>query len=297
MKALFKSNNLIGDSLYISVPLRQWIMEHRDWQVYLQTLPDHIAALYQGMTRDLKILHMEFNRPEGEFDFEFNFDVNKAFKLSDQKRQHISQSYAEMLGVSIQEPGPVYEPLFSDCQWDFHGCNLNGNLILISMFSASCASREGKPPTKMPAWDKWIPMLKLLRSSYPNAPIKMLGAPTDHLPDNLQLLTEELHIERMHGIPLNELAMIMKSAKFLLTLDNGMAHLAASQKCPTFLMYPKCLAPHYILPIGNKEKLEWIHIDPSTVHARQLEMWLSYCIRKVRAREKAKESSASIANT
>lgn len=304
MRALFVSKNLIGDGLYIGPALRAWILE-KDKEgivlsVYLQTLPDHVATLYQGMVRDLlgDGHHMisfktVYERPEGIFDFEHTFDVSKAFELCDKNKYHLAEGYAELLGVKLEGEGnnrlkPIYIPddvlvrLVHD-YW-VHLSELKG-CILVSMFSASCQSRDAKtkglPPNKMLPWSKWKPLLELLKHDYPQAWIRFLGAPTDVLPEEF-----EVYGDPMFGIPLNRLALIMQKAKLLVTIDNGMAHLGASQETPTWLMYPRCLGPHYILPVGNPN-LEWVHMEPNYVNPAQLVHSLRYAINKFKDREKA----------
>ena len=48
------------------------------------------------------------------------------------------------------------------------------------------------------------------------------------------------------------------------TIDNGMAHLAASQKAKMILFYPACLGTHWIVPIGNPNMLQVIQLDPAS---------------------------------
>ena len=83
----------------------------------------------------------------------------------------------------------------------------------------------------------------------------------------------------MRGIPLNQLVLIMQKAKLLVTIDNGMAHLGASQEVPTFEMYPVALAPYYILPIGNPN-LVWVHMNPVTIDPAYLLNGLQYAVSK-----------------
>ena len=283
MRALFVSNNLIGDGIYISAALREWAEHHRNYDIVIQTLPDHVAPLYKGMLD--RYVDIVFQRPEGEFDFEHTFNVNDAFTLSDKNKQHLAKSYSDLLGVKIgdspEDIGPFFNPTgnnFTQKDWVDIDC-LNG-CILISMFSASDASR-GNPPgpmNKMLPWAKWKPMLNLIRERYPNTIIKFLGAPTDMVPNGyaMDIVREG---EYMLGIPLHKLAFIMKNAKMLVTIDNGMGHLAASQKTPTFLMYPRCLGLHYILPIGNPN-LMYCHMEPNFVSPVQLKYGLDCAMRK-----------------
>jgi ADP-heptose:LPS heptosyltransferase len=295
MRALFTAKLLIGDALYISAALRAWIEKHRGWDIYIETLNDHILPLYGGMARDLVPVAVnpigtydeDYDGEQGavKFDFTHTFDVNKAFSLSDKRKQHLAKSYADLLGVDIgnrpQDIGPFFTPKEHIISEFDLVSKLDKGMILVSMFSASDASRGNPPgpPNKMLPWDKWLPMIKLLRESYPDNPIRFLGAPTDMI----SFESDYSHIvqdgEYMLGIPLNKLAIIMKHAKLLVTIDNGMSHLAASQKCPTFLMYPQCLGLHYILPIGNPN-LVYVQMNPMTVNPGKLEQGLKYAIKK-----------------
>ena len=298
MRYLFVSKNLIGDALYISPAWRQWYGVRRPTgidKVYIQTLPDHVAPLYQGMIRDLPYTQPQivFDRPEGTFDFEHVFDVNKAFKISDEKQQHVAESYADLLNVTLpgerKHPGeydPRLKPVYISDEkdkWTEGPHQTLGSLkgcILISTFSASCTSRDPKigTPNKMLPWEKWKPLLRYLRSTFPTTPIRFIGAPTDFIPNGYAEGIVQPG-EYMLGIPQNRLALIMKHAKLVVTIDNGMSHVAASQEANTFLMYPSCLGIHYILPVGNPN-LSWVQMNPLYVNPAQLLFGLKSAISR-----------------
>src|ERR1039458_305030 len=254
----------------------------------MQTLPDHAAPLYQGMVRDLVKIQTVFEKPEGEFDFEHTFDVNKAFKLCDEKKCHIADAYAKLLGVKLEGANDRLKPTYivDESLLPVEVDELNG-CMLISMFSASCTSRDPKIgiPNKMLPWAKWKPMIRYLREKFADTPIRFLGAPNDIIPDELkEFITGDTGA--MFGIPQNTLAHIMKHAKLVVTIDNGMSHLTASQEARTFLMYPKCLGTHYILPIGNPN-LAWVQMNPIFVNPAQLLFGLKNAIdRKSVAEER-----------
>src|SRR5262249_18342274 len=96
-----------------------------------------------------------------------------------------------------------------------------------------------------------------------NNKIVFLGAPTDIVPAALRE-----YGECRAGIPLPKLAQIMKESLFVVTVDNGMGHLAASQRAREFIFYPKVLGQHYILPWGN-QNMEFIHMDPNSLNPAQ----------------------------
>lgn len=230
-RACFKSHNLVGDGLYIQPTLEQWAKEHEGWDIDLWTLNDYVTCIYPRM--GIPNLRVVFE-PEGPYDFEFNFDVSKAFKLSDQHQCHISTSYGKMLGYDIVPRRVKFQ--VSDRNDHEKG------LILLSMFSASCSSRKGGPPNKMLSWAHWNQIIELVRQY---GPIASLGGPDDapQLP-----ISED---ERYHALPLELVARMMRDAQVLITVDNGMAHLAATQATPTIEFYPTILGMHYIVPSGN----------------------------------------------
>jgi hypothetical protein len=241
VRALFTSRNLIGDTLYVEPALSVWAKEHPGWDIDLLTLNDHITCLYEGM--NIPGLRVVFE-PEPPYDFEFEFHVGKAFTFGEQFHWHIAKCYSAGLGTTIPDnPRVTYIPPEGENEKD---------LVLLSMFSNSCASRQGKPPNKMLNWATWLPILILARQM---GRVGVLGGPLDETP--LTLMKEELFL----GQPLPKIARMMRDAKLLITIDNGMGHLAATQGTPTILFYPTCLGRHWIIPTGNPNLLV-LHMDP-----------------------------------
>lgn len=266
--ALFESRNLIGDALYISPAWNEWYQRNgeRYDRIDLLTLPDHVAVLYRGMGVPCEVIH---ELPENKnYDFAHVFNVNDAFRLSDQKKCHVAESYAELLLLEPLKKLPNHEhvrPIYMPPEIELHE-NEKG-LILISAFSASCTSRQGRPPNKMLPWYKWLPVWRWLYEKFPDKRLVLLGAPTDEVPNPVMTQMRKIHphTEYMRGIALDRLAWIMREALFIITIDNGMSHLAASQGAREFVLYPACLGAHYILPIGNAQNLNWIHMDPMSL--------------------------------
>jgi len=254
-RALFISRNLIGDALYIQPALKRWAGEHPGWEIDLLTLDDHITCLYEGMgVSNLNVITKEEQRFDyegypfgGVYDFEHTFNVSEAFALGDREKLHIAQAYMKLLGQPVIDPPPAVEYNPGD------GAGEKGK-VLLSMFSNSCASREGKPPNKMLSWTIWLDVHTLARQF---GDILVLGGPKDIGMAPLPLMKDEYYCAR----PLPEVARTLRDAKLLITIDNGMGHLAATQGTPTILFYPKCLGQHWIIPSGNKNLIVF-HVDP-----------------------------------
>lgn len=281
-RALLVSKNLLGDGLYCGNVAEAWYQQlGKEYdEIEMLTLPQYTEATYHGMGVPWKIVY----EPTGTYDFEFNFDVNKAFQISDQRKCHLVDSYAQMLGVS--KPGgfvkrPNYRPPVLEIKEE------EKNLVLVSMFSMSCASREKppKPPNKMLPWEKWKPLLKTLRSQYPGSKIKLLGAKEDILPEEAGL--DGLHDGYLTGVKLDYLANVMKQAKMVINVDNGMGHLAAAVGLNEFLLVPMCLQLHYIVPWGHKG-LRLAHVEPVTVDAGYVNLLLQSAIKDWKEQESRK---------
>jgi ADP-heptose:LPS heptosyltransferase len=245
MRALFTSRNLIGDALYVQPALKMWAEQHSDWEIDLLTLNDHITCLYEGMdvpaAGGMRIIFEYgegFASYYGKYDFEHVFDVGKAFALGDQKKLHIAQAYMELLGLPVPEYPPKVEYTPPEGPTE-------PGLVLLSIFSNSCASREGKAPNKMFSFATWLPILTLARQL---GKVAVLGGPKDKGQAPLPIRDEEYYT----GRPLPEVARLLRDAKLLITIDNGMGHLAASQGTPTILFYPQCLGRHWIVPPSPK---------------------------------------------
>src|SRR5208337_3197155 len=148
MRALFIAKQLIGDGLYIQPSLEEWAKGHEGWEIDLLTNDDHVACLYEGM--GIPGMRVIFEREvltdasrtafmdKYIYDFEYTFDVSKAFALGDQEKIHISTAYAKLLGYDVVPRRVKYQPSDRD--------DHEKGLILLSMQSMSCASKSGKAP-------------------------------------------------------------------------------------------------------------------------------------------------------
>jgi hypothetical protein len=257
---LYISKNLIGDGLNIAPAWRAWWAQHQEsgYEVDLLTNPDQIAPLYSVMGVPANLItdtSVEEATRRKRYDFVFDFDVSTAFQLGHSHRLHICEAYARMLGVEISSVKPV-------CLLDsvsYGGHDIAKGCILVSPFSASCSSRRGKPPNKMLPVSAWAWIIRSLETF--DRKIYVLGSQTDKEVPEFSL-PKDCYLLGSHK--LLEIARIMRDrAAMIVTVDNGMAHLAASQELPTFLFYPACLSMHWILPRGNPHCVP-MQLDPAS---------------------------------
>lgn len=273
-RALIKSVNLIGDGLWVGPVAKKWYDEvgRTFGEIKLFTIKNHAVEIYKGMGVPWEIVFEE----SGDHDYTFDFDVSRAFQISDKKRCHLMNSYAEMMGVDLSgvPVRPNYRPPKMEISDDLK------NRVLISMWSLSCASQENppRPPNKMLKWEHWPYLLEVIREEYPGSKIGVIGGPKDGAPKELGLAEDE----HLLGLPIPETAHAMRYAKCVITPDNGMAHLATSQQANQFYMAAWCLALHYIVGWGNPN-LRTFHLDPVNVNPVTLASALRSAIRDWKA--------------
>lgn len=260
-RALFISRNLIGDGLNTAPALIAWHKEHPEWEIDLWTLPDTAGTIYQHFGVPLRTVTQE-EYLRYPYNFEFKFDCGEAFTVGDKAHIHIANAYAVLLQVKITSNELTYIP---------EEVEHKKGLVLISPFSASCASRQGHPPNKMISMKQWNLMLKRLRLL---GEIGVLGGPLDFHPE-LEVKPEEY----LTGLPLNQVALMLRDCKLFITIDNGMAHLGASQSAPMVLFYPACLGVHWILPVNTNPKFGWMQIDPAIIPTLALTHFINIIVQ------------------
>ncbi len=253
----------MGDGLYTQPVIEDWLAAHPGWEIDLLTYPDYIAEIYTRFGLPLRVITNDDER-NPPYDLEFEFDASASFKLCDQHRIHISQGYAMMLGV---EPFTPRRVKFECSDEDDH----EKDLILLSMHSHSCLSQftPPRPATTMISYLHWLPIVTLLRQY---GKIGVLGG-AQHRPP-LPLTEDELFL----GVPLEKTARMLRDAKLLVTVGNGMSHLGATQLTPTILFYQQILGLYYIVPSGNPN-LYVRQMDPTKISIADALMFVRQAVK------------------
>lgn len=269
MKALLISKNLLGDGLNIYPALAQWRAKNADAEITFLCNGDYTADVYRSWRNMNMAVVTEDPRertiPKMEYDFVFDFDVNMAFGIGDRDKLHITHAYAKMLGVTLPDNISAFTPRF-----DVTEAPHEKDLVLLSVFSNSCSSRQGGKPNKMLPWWKVQPILTLLRTI---GKVGILGAELDRAP------IEASETEYYTGYDLNEVALMLRDCKMLFTIDNGLMHLATTQQTRSVVLYPACLSPHWISPIGN-QNAHIMQADPNEIAVPDLLWNVTNCLKE-----------------
>lgn len=151
------------------------------------------------------------------------------------KQLHISEGYSRMLGVTLNTivPTTAWQRVDDTERLD--------PFILISPFSRSCSVHTtGKANKTLEDW-KWEHIIHSLRAH--NLPIKVLAGPKDYLKQCSISVDDYITCRDLYHLEL-----VLKSAKLLVTLDNGIGHIAAALEIPMIYLWPTVSSIDFIYP-------------------------------------------------
>lgn len=227
------ATNLLGDSIYLLKPIQEYIKKNGTEKLVVVAHPGIsfemfdrcfgyevpvLKSLDDAVTyaddEDLEVLKLQAGLAS---------DVSIQHKKETGQRLHIADSYAKMLDVVIPEINPLM-------LWADEENSPVKEYILVSPFSRSCSRHSGLPPNKtLDDW-KWNNILTYLRKQYP---VKVMGAPGDRLEKVVIADNDYLCASTLSGIQEE----ILK-AHFVVTVDNGIGHIAAALGVPTIILWP-----------------------------------------------------------
>lgn len=256
MKKILDVTNLLGDSLYALKPVEQ----------FMQKYPEEVASIVAHKGLAFELFHNCFADKVPVYDSqEISKDVNPdamvlrlsagpsaelafAFSRHPQGRQlHISEGYAKLLGFDLADGiRPPSSWFRAQDAAPLEEC------ILLSPFSRSDTFWSGGPRNKtLDDW-KWEHIVRFLRKQ--GYPIKVLGSPDDYLkctiPTNDYITAQSLyHLEHL-----------LRSCKMLVTIDNGIGHVAANLDVRTIHLWPKAASFDFIGPKYGRRST-FIHMD------------------------------------
>lgn len=243
MTVLFKSYNLIGDGLVATPAIegyyRQLTNEKKDPQITVATHA-HCAKLYQRMGFPVEILSVgEDEIDERKYDFVFRFHVGKAWNLGTLQNIPCSLAYAVMLGVQVKTTLPIYQTPPENL------ANAKAGLVLFQPYSRSCSSHSGEPPNKRLKDSSWVELYNLIKRDFPEQEVVVVGSKDDQ---DITGIPPESH---KRDLDFDDLAAMQAKAKLVVTLDNGISHLASSQQARMLEFYPACLPDRWMSKLEN----------------------------------------------
>lgn len=294
-KALFVGYNAMGDTLCTTPALRAfrrknpdtfiiYVVQNSGFCRILDGNPDVDLLLYSEVlyanhgVRDLgmnwlRTLPLDLDEPAQVHHFYLPQAMTKPEYLHD----HIASNFARMLGVTLDSTRPTVTITEPDRR--AIGRFLRGRYVVFSMNSVTNPEREsGNGRIKDWPPERWFELAGWLRNEA-KLEVIAIGAENDPQYDT--------HLVRnLFGLPVKLTAALIEGAECLVTLENGIAHLAAGLDAPAVVIYsdsfPRGWAEHQGLSrtkvlYGDPGALPWesvrdaiseiISLEPSSLCA------------------------------
>lgn len=262
MKVILQCTNLIGDSIYLLNPVQCFLEQHPDECVAIVTDKGFTYEMFfntfvkGGMFEviifddqekavdcfpNAQVLHIGAGQ-SGEICFAES-------RKPGGRQLHISEGYSRILGVTLNsiQPTTVWQRVPDTERLD--------PFILISPFSRSCSVHTtGKANKTLEDW-KWEHLIHHLRKQ--QLPIKVLAGPNDFMKQCSIPVNDYITCKSLY-----ELELTLKSAVMLVTVDNGIGHVAGALELPMIYLWPKVSNFSFIYPIFNR-KAKCLLMEPT----------------------------------
>lgn len=246
-RTLFAGVNLIGDTVTQTPALHQYRRQHPDEEVHWLMQDGPARALFEDMPRlgvcDQVLFDTDWERIrrmdyEG-YDKRIRMDVQEAFRIGGEQRVHIAQAYGRMIGVELDATDIL--PHVPVRPQELGALGVPPRCLVISPVSASNAPVDGIAGNKNLPWAAWGVLIERFVQAGRIENYVVLLRDTDPVP----------------GIPLCVLRLSLAGAIAYIAkacaeggayagVDNGITHLAAGMRVPTFCAYPQTLTPGWV---------------------------------------------------
>jgi hypothetical protein len=259
---ILRAENLLGDTLYLLKPLAEFHMQRLMDDVVIGVGPGFAGELvrrqFDGvfqiedmgrMTNRGEVLDLSAGRAA---------DIAVLHIIATRSRRHISECYAEMLGVRCDGWNGDFRPLTG---WTDKKSTLDRKYpyAVIAPFSKSCARNAGMRPNKTPDHVRWGLLIDWLRS---------VGIEPRVLVGNGEHWTGA-DVKLVYTETLQELISFLADASVVISVDNGIGHVASALECSVLILWPPISSVPFIGPVWN-EKTKLLFMRPERVRADQL---------------------------
>lgn len=249
--------NLLGDTLYTLKPLAELLMRTKE-EVVIGVGRGFAAEMVKAQFGSLARIVDTGELASVDVDLSswtaYKIATNGLFEPR-QRRYHISEAFARMLEADVDWGGD-FRPLTG---WAHGSRTEPGNRCVIAPFSRSCASHRGFRANKTLAHERWSLVIGWLRR-VGFAPL-VLQAPDEQWGG--------AEVETVEAASLADLVDILSQARLVITVDNGIGHVASALGCRTVIVWPPVSDLNFIGPVWNP-RTALIPCRPERLRADQL---------------------------
>ena len=183
----------------------------------------------------------------------YHFDMNAVCSTEKSFHQHIAKGLAETVGIPIQSVRPIVR--ITDEERRTARLLAPRPYVIFSRHSnANPRFPDGSGAKDWPD-ENWRKLAESLQRR--GLDVVSVGAETDSR-------FESPHARDLHGLPIKTLAALLEGASCLVTLENGIAHLAAAVDVPMVELYSKIVPLEWAYPAEMTHR-EVIYEAPKSV--------------------------------
>ena len=251
-KAVFMGFNALGDTLCTTPVIRAFKEANPDtFVIYLVQNAPFCRVLDDNPYIDL-VLYNEMLYIHGLTNFSdewlatlpldlkeaanlYRFDIRLVCTSKEKFEEHISVGFSKLLNIPISSTRPVVS--VSAREQRVAQSFVPKPYVIFSMHSLSNPAREdGQGLVKDWPYENWLCLAKQIQS-WGDFDVIAIGSEKD--PQHVSPLMRNLY-----GLPIKIVAALLQNAACVVTLENGLAHLAAAVDAPTVQIYSN------IVPLG-----------------------------------------------
>jgi ADP-heptose:LPS heptosyltransferase len=197
-------------------------------RLYFNGIPENTAAWIPTLPLDL--------REPGTL---YRLDLKIACTSGDHFKEHISKSFARIVGVQTDSVRPIV--LLSDLERRAARVFARRPYVVLSTHSVSNPDRpDGRGKRKDWPLERWQTVAQHLSASGA-LDVYQIGSERDEPP-----VIDAAR--RLYGLPIKVVAALLESAACVVTLENGIAHLCAAVHAPTITIYSNLMPIEWAYP-------------------------------------------------
>ncbi len=226
--------NLIGDTIYLIKPLRQFLASRRLEEVALAVgdgLPgDIVRRSFPGVRID-RIDVLEAAWPDAE---RITLSAAAAWQRTRSDDTHTSIGYARVLGIELS--GGI-EP---DVAW-LPPCDPGAPRqdVVLAPFSISCTGNHGGFRNKTLSEEDWAPLLDLLR---PYGRLRIVCGPGERFSAAAGFAESDYFT----ASNLEELIAVLRRSRLVVGIDTGICHVSSCAAIPTVVLWSSAANLNFI---------------------------------------------------
>lgn len=265
------SNNLLGDTLLQTPGIRSWKKANPDSSITYFCSSEHgSGVLLEGNPYIGRVIEDRVKLMDSEDDPLIQMDAAVAFNLGASNGKSLAWGYGQMLGVEIDS---LKYDLFITTEEDYWATNKLFELsnegakpiVLIARHSASCTSNDPniKVANKCVANRIWVQVANwLLREGF--MPVA-IGSSKDAQDSRYREWPGNL----LYGEGIRNIAALTSMVKGVLTVDNGIRHIAAAAGANMFCISGRIpLSLISCAPVEEFQKIEEVYRELPHVNSR-----------------------------